>query len=143
MKQLILVLIVLFITVTASFSQRATSKTHAQKLFDSLFTLSRKYFERGKLDSIPRLNRQMMPLAQKIDADSNFFSADVSIAEYFFAKSDYSQTFEYVFKASDIAQRGFRQRLPILYSNVGLTYIELDNYPSALYYLHKAQQYLP
>jgi hypothetical protein len=143
MKQLILVLIVLFITVTASFSQRATSKTHAQKLFDSLFTLSRKYFERGKLDSIPRLNRQMMPLAQKINADSNFFSADVSIAEYFFAKSDYSQTFEYVFKALDIAQRGYRQRLPLLYSNIGLTYIELDNYPSALYYLHKGQQYLP
>ncbi len=143
MKQLILIPCVLFISAAVVFSQPGPSKTHEQKLFDSLFTLSRKYFERGKLDSIPRLNQQMMPLAQKINADSDFFMVDVSIAEYFYAKSDYSQTFEYVFKAEEIAQRGYRQRLPLLYSNIGLTYVELDNYPSALYYLHKGQQYLP
>jgi hypothetical protein len=142
MKRLMLALSVLFISVTVVFSQAGPSKTHAQKLFDSLFKLSRKYFERGKLDSIPHLNREMVPLALKTNADSNLFSADVSIAEYFYAKSDYSQTFEYVFKASDVAQRGFRPRLPLLYSNLGLTYIELDNYPLALYYLRKGQQYL-
>ncbi len=143
MKQLILIPCVLFISVAVVFSQPGPPKKHEQELFDSLFKLSRKYFERGKLDSIPRLNREMMPLAQKINADSNFFMVDVSIAEYFYAKSDYSQTFEYVFKALDVARRGYRQRLPILYSNIGSTYIELDNYPSALYYLHKGQQYLP
>ncbi len=50
----------------------------------------------------------------------------------------------YVFKALDVAQRGYRQSLPLLYSNIGLiSYIELDNYASALYYLRKGQQYLP
>jgi hypothetical protein len=143
MKQLILFPCVLFISVAVVFSQPGPPKKHEQRLFDSLFTLGRKYFERGKLDSIPRVNQQMMPLAQKTNADSDFFMVDVSIAQFFYAKSDYSQTFEYVFKALDAGQRGYRQRLALLYSNIGLTYIELDNYSSALYYLHKGQQYLP
>ncbi len=143
MKQLILPLLVLFTIVSAAFSQPShKSKNKADVQLDSLFTLSRKYFVEGKLDSVPNINRQMLPLAQKLNVDSNYFKVDVSIAEYFYSKADYTQVLEYVFKALELAQRGYRKSLPVLYANIGLTYLELDNYQSALYYLRKGQQSL-
>jgi hypothetical protein len=143
MKQLILSLVVLFTIVSVAFSQPPhKSKNKAQAQIDSLFTLSRKYFVAGKLDSVPNINKQMLPLAQKLNIDSNYFKVDVSIAEYFYSKADYAQVLEYVFKALELAQRGYRKSLPVLYANIGLTYLELDNYQSALYYLRKGQQFL-
>ena len=143
MKQLILSLLVLFTIVSVAFSQPAhKSKNKADVQLDSLFTLSRKYFVEGKLDSVPNINKQMLPLAQKLNVDSNYFKVDVSIAEYFYSKADYTQVLEYVFKALELAQRGYRKSLPVLYANIGLTYLELDNYQSALYYLRKGQQSL-
>ncbi|MDB5141549.1 MAG: Tetratricopeptide repeat-containing protein [Mucilaginibacter sp.] len=143
MKQLILPLLVLFTIVSVAFSQPAhKSKNKAEVQLDSLFDLSRKYFVEGKLDSVPNINKQMLPLAQKLNVDSNYFKIDVSIAEYFYSKADYTQVLEYVFKALELAQRGYRKSLPVLYANIGLTYLELDNYQSALYYLRKGQQSL-
>src|ERR1700743_704515 len=143
MKQLILSLVVLFTIVSVAFSQPShKSKNKADVQLDSLFTLSRKYFVEGKLDSVPNINKQMLPLAQKLNVDSNYFKVDVSIAEYFYSKADYTQVLEYVFKALELAQRGYRKSLPVLYANIGLTYLELDNYQSALYYLRKGQQSL-
>jgi tetratricopeptide (TPR) repeat protein len=143
MKQLILLLLVLFTIVSAAFSQPTHKlKNKAEVQFDSLFTLGRKYFVTGKLDSVPNITKQMLPLAQILNVDSNYFKIDVSIASYFYSKADYTQVLEYVFKALELAQRGYRKSLPVLYANIGLTYLELDNYPSALYYLRKGQQFL-
>ncbi len=144
MKQLMLFLVVFFTIVSTAFSQIAhTGKSKLQAQFDSLKDVNRAYYLAGKLDSLPAINSKMLQLAQKIRADSTLASAYVSISNYFFSKGDYAICIEYTLKSIDYVQKGDQQRLALMYGILATTYTQLENYPLALYYLRKGQQFIP
>jgi hypothetical protein len=144
MKQLILILSVFFTIVSNAFSQTAhKGKSKLQAQFDSLGHVNRAYYLAGKLDSLPAINSKMLQLAQKIKADSSLANAYGIISNYFFSKGDYAICIEYTLKSVDYVQKGYQKRLAIMYGNLAMTYVQLENYPLALYYLRKGQQFIP
>jgi hypothetical protein len=144
MKQLILLILVFFTVVSTAFSQAANSgKSKLQVQFDSLYKKTIAVYQAGEIDRIPAMHRKMLLLAQKIKADSDLFVCDNIISNYFSIKSDFAQSIEYMQKAADVGERGFKERLCIAYNNIASNYVQLENYSSALHYLRKGQQAIP
>jgi hypothetical protein len=131
----------LFTSTAALFSQPENADQPDQQLFNSLFQKVLIYYHSGQIDSMPRVNRQLLELAQKIDADSDRFLAYNAISNYFYAKSDFGKSIEYMQKAADNAETGYRNRLAMVYGNIGIHYGALDNIQLSLHYLRKAEQY--
>jgi len=143
MKQLILALLVFFSVVSAVSAQsHLTIKEKQQAAFDSLWKVNRAFYLAGKLDSLPAINSKMLQLAQKIRVDSSFANVYAATANYFFSKGDYTLDIEYLLKSSDYCLSGYQKRAAVLFANLAHTYIELENYPLALFYLRKGQQYV-
>ncbi len=132
---------VLFLSIAVLFSQPAGEHARDQQMFDSLFHKVIIYYRAGQIDSMPHINRQLLELGQKISADSDMFMAYNAISNYFYARSDFGQSIEYMQKAADRAEHGYRKRLDMVYGNIGIHYDALDNTQLSLYYLRKAQQY--
>jgi len=143
MKRLLLFIILLLAAAPNGFSQSAhKSKNPLQAQFDSLKIVNRGYYLAGKIDSMPPSNKRLLQLAEKINVDSTFVQTYNLIANYFTAKADYSHGLEYLFKAIETANRGYRKFSPVLYGNVANDYNRLGNYEAALQSLHNAQKYL-
>lgn len=141
MKVFALTLAFIFVSTATLFSQQEESEKHDQQVFDSLFQKVLIYYHSGQIDSMPHINRQLLELAQKLDADSDRFHAYNAISNYFYAESDFGKSLNYMQKAADNAEKGYRERLSMVYGNIGIHYGALDNVQLSLHYLRKAQQY--
>jgi hypothetical protein len=74
MKQLLLFLLVFPVIVSTAFSQAANTGTgRFQVQFDSLFQKALVAYRTGKIDEMPVIYREMLPLAQKTKSDSALF----------------------------------------------------------------------
>jgi len=143
MKRLPILIILLLASAVNAFSQLAhKSKNPLQAQFDSLKIVNRGYYLAGKIDSMPPSNKRLLQLAEKINVDSTFVQAYNLIGNYFSAKADYSRGLEYIFKAIETANRGYRKFSPVLYGNIANDYNRLGNYEAARQSLHNAQKYL-
>jgi len=143
MKQLILFLLVFLTIVSTAFSQtHHTQKEKQQATFDSLRKVSRKLYLAGKLDSLPAFNGKMLLLAQKIKEDSTFAMIYGLYGNYFFSKGDYAICIEYTLKNAEYAEKQWKKRLAVINTNLATSYTQLENYPLALFYLRKAQQFI-
>src|ERR1700733_8580323 len=140
MKAFAATLAFLFIAAAALFSQPEDTDQRDQQLFDSLFQKVLIYYHSGQIDSMPHINRQLLELAQKLNADSDRFHAYNAISNYFYAKSDFDKSIEYMQKAADNAESGYRKRLSMVYGNIGIHYGAMDNIQLSLHYLRKAEQ---
>ena len=141
MKVFAIAIAFIFVSTATLFSQQEEPEKHDQRLFDSLFQKVLIYYHSGQIDSMPHINRKLLELAQKLDADSDRFHAYNAISNYFYAESDFGKSLNYMQKAADNAEKGYRERLSMVYGNIGIHYGALDNVQLSLHYLRKAQQY--
>lgn len=143
MKRLLIPVILVLAFVANVFPQSThKSKNPLQAQFDSLKVINRVYYLEGKTDSMPATNKRLLQLAEKIHVDSTLVQAYNLIGNYFTAKADYSRGLEYLFKALEIANRGYRKFSALLYGNVAANYNRLGNYADALQNLHNAEKYV-
>jgi hypothetical protein len=141
MRVFALTLAFIFVSTATLFSQQEEPVKHDQHLFDSLFHKVLIYYHTGQIDSMPHIDRQLLELAQKIDADSDRFMAYNAISNYFYAESDFGKSIDYMQKAADNAEKGYHKRLSMVYGNIGIHYGAMDNVQLSLHYLRKAEQY--
>jgi tetratricopeptide (TPR) repeat protein len=143
MKRFLIFVILILVSAANVFSQSTHQpKNPLQAQFDSLKKVNRGYYLAGKIDSMPPSNKRLLQLAGKINVDSTFVQAYNLISNYFTAKADYSRGLEYLFKAIETANRGYRKFSALLYGNMAADYNSLGNYEAALQSLHNAQKYL-
>jgi tetratricopeptide (TPR) repeat protein len=113
------------------------AKTNVQR-YDIVHKMFLNYRTRGVLDSARLSSKELLVLGQAERNDSLLTTAYYSLAVYFSLAGDYPSTFEYNFKALNLAEKnGYKKQIGVVNSNIGWNYVLLGNYGEAIRFCKK------
>ena len=127
----------------AAINNRLAGYCKPLERFDLLNQKAGYFIAVGNLDSLSPTSQEMLILAQQLQNDSALVVTYNIIGDYFLLKGNWADGLEYLFKGIQLAEqtgnKGYLCSLCLDASNIYT--IGLENYPNALKYARKAQDF--
>ena len=113
--------------------------TTAKKKFNLVYRICEYYLFRGINDSVQLRSKDLLEIAQAEKQDTFFIASYNLIGNYFNNTGNYSLALQYYFRALNLAEKNddVRNR-GLLNSNIGWSYILLENYENGIVFCKKA-----
>jgi tetratricopeptide (TPR) repeat protein len=129
-------------TVAEIKNQLTKAKDYKEK-FDLLNQLNVVYIQQGQTDSLKKVTKDMLVIAQRSGNDTLLIQGYMNIGTYLVGKADFEAGLEFYFKALRLAEElKLTDMMILLNNNIGGEYEDLKNFNEALKYSSKVKQLL-
>jgi hypothetical protein len=116
---------------------KATKDVDRLKLLSQLNVL---YTQKGQNDSVGKLTKEMLLIAQRSKNDTLLVHSYMNIGTYLVSKADFEASLEFYFKALHLAEElKLTNMMILLNNNIGGEYEDLENFNEAIKYTRKVK----